>query len=51
MIAPKGGASEPADTLLLGKAGGAAAVRLSTCNFIGCPVIMTFMELRAAPCA
>jgi len=27
VIAAKGGASEPPDTLLLGKAGGAAAVR------------------------
>jgi hypothetical protein len=34
MIAPKGGASEPADTLLLGKAGGTAAVRRTLASTI-----------------
>lgn len=39
MITAKGGASKPADTLLLGKAGGAAAVRRTLAHTI-CRIIL-----------
>jgi hypothetical protein len=52
MIASKGGASEPADTLLLGKAGGAAAVRRTLastiCRAIGPMLVARPRQLRDA---
>ncbi len=52
MIAAKGGASESADTLLLGKAGGAAAVRRTLastiCRAIGPMLVARPRQLRDA---